>query len=517
MKKANIIVPALLTIAACGGIIAGSTYALFTSESKVNIAVTSGKVDVVATISDLATYSGKANSLTGDLTADEANIVLTDEQGTFSNGGTAKIENNALILDKMTPGDKVTFKISVANNSTVASKYRTLIKEEGGTGLFEGLKFTIGESSVVGRTKWKELPANAAAEGTNVATFDCSVSLPSNAGNEYQGKNANILFSVEAVQGNVQTYVYPTGVSADSFASATNIVYTDKDGTLNGSNGKWDGDNAKFAFTKADGATVFYAADLKAAIQSGANAIYANEDATIGNGYTHLGVSSDLVIYANDVDFGASDFALGGNGTTLGNTAGDMDLKIHDAFNLRVWGYAPADGVTQKVELDNCSFVGNGRTVDNQGLFFISGNTGTLNVMLNNCYNSEVSAGVYLNTNGSVTIKNSDFKSCATGIKASHKATGNLSVDVADTTFSSCGIDADKDLNLSAWFYEDGSAIKCKTKGSMALTLNNVSIVNPIGESVFHIDDDEHDTKYTGNTTVNATNVTIDGTAYSFN
>ena len=47
MKKS--IVTSVLVIALCFSVIAGATFALFTSESKVNVAVTSGNVEVVAT------------------------------------------------------------------------------------------------------------------------------------------------------------------------------------------------------------------------------------------------------------------------------------------------------------------------------------------------------------------------------------------------------------------------------------------------------------------------------------
>ena len=47
MKKS--IVTSILVIALCFSVIAGATFALFTSESKVNVAVTSGNVEVVAT------------------------------------------------------------------------------------------------------------------------------------------------------------------------------------------------------------------------------------------------------------------------------------------------------------------------------------------------------------------------------------------------------------------------------------------------------------------------------------
>ena len=52
MKKKNIIISSFATIALCLSLLMGSTFALFTSESKVNIAVTSGKVSVVANIDE---------------------------------------------------------------------------------------------------------------------------------------------------------------------------------------------------------------------------------------------------------------------------------------------------------------------------------------------------------------------------------------------------------------------------------------------------------------------------------
>ena len=64
--KRGIILTSLASIAFAGSLLAGSTYALFTSESKTDIVVSSGKVDVKATIDTLKTYSGKANSLAGD-------------------------------------------------------------------------------------------------------------------------------------------------------------------------------------------------------------------------------------------------------------------------------------------------------------------------------------------------------------------------------------------------------------------------------------------------------------------
>ena len=59
MKK-KALLSSVLVIALCLCLIAGSTFALFTSQSKVNIAVTSGKVDVVASVEAFKLYSVEA-------------------------------------------------------------------------------------------------------------------------------------------------------------------------------------------------------------------------------------------------------------------------------------------------------------------------------------------------------------------------------------------------------------------------------------------------------------------------
>ena len=50
--KSKTFLGAVLSIALCVSLIAGATFAIFTSESKVNIAVNSGTVKVTATVSN---------------------------------------------------------------------------------------------------------------------------------------------------------------------------------------------------------------------------------------------------------------------------------------------------------------------------------------------------------------------------------------------------------------------------------------------------------------------------------
>lgn len=192
--KRNVVLSSIMAIVLCISLIAGGTFALFTSESKVNIAVTSGKVNVVASIDELTLYSPAA--IGESAITNETNIAT---ETTFGNGGTATISGNTLTLTNVTPGDKANFNIVIENNSNVKIQYRTVIACDADTGLFEGLAFTIGGASVTGKTAWTLLDA-----GADIADLACSVELPIGSGNEYQEKTCTISFTVEAVQGNAE-------------------------------------------------------------------------------------------------------------------------------------------------------------------------------------------------------------------------------------------------------------------------------------------------------------------------
>ena len=228
MKK-KVILSAIMSIALCISLIAGATFAIFTSESNVNIAVTSGKVKVVAEVSDFKAYSPASISAEdGNAILDATDKATNDGDDTavkyFANGGTAQLTVNDgaadISLKNMTPGDKVSFKITVKNYSNVKVQYRTSVKDvtelaAGEVALFGGLEFTIGGKSVAGETAWQVLNAAADAEnGDNVAEYDCSVTLPASAGNEYQGAKCSLKYVVEAVQGNAKTSNVTTVIEA---------------------------------------------------------------------------------------------------------------------------------------------------------------------------------------------------------------------------------------------------------------------------------------------------------------
>ncbi len=200
MNKKKAILSCISSLVLCSSLIVGSTYALFTSESKKNIAINSGSVEVVATLENLSLYSPE--SIATDLTYDET--VNGATATAFKNGGTAELTEGSLKLNGMTPGDKATVDVKLKNKSTVDMKYRTVVGEVNDGGLFsslvvkiDGKQYADEEADV--KSPWTLVEANAAISSDVVQV---SVELPVGAGNECQGKSAELAITVSAVQAN---------------------------------------------------------------------------------------------------------------------------------------------------------------------------------------------------------------------------------------------------------------------------------------------------------------------------
>ncbi len=196
----KVILSSILSLILCISLIVGGTFALFTSESKTNIAVNSGKVEFVATLDNLTLYSPTKISADGTSIVDENNAAVGLN---FKNGGTASLEGAKLVLDKMTPGDYATFDIVMKNNSNVSVNYRTAFSAIADTGLFAGLEVTVDGNSFAGSqvTDWSTLAPNTQPSPN---TLHVKVELPTGAGNEYQDKSVALVFAVYAVQANAE-------------------------------------------------------------------------------------------------------------------------------------------------------------------------------------------------------------------------------------------------------------------------------------------------------------------------
>ena len=222
-NKQKILLTSMVTIVLCLCLIAGSTYALFTSETEMNIAVTSGKVEIVADASLNTVYSAKiaADGATDLLPGEDGNAfaaygnnyVHEDQHGnTFANGGTAVYEDGTLTISKITPGDKVDFNVGVTNNSNVAIQYRYKVKlEQDKIVLVGGEMYYLGQALVV-TLNGTEITLNgeeyvsdwiSIEGGDPIADVALSIELPVWVGNEYQDLGETKFYiQVEAVQAN---------------------------------------------------------------------------------------------------------------------------------------------------------------------------------------------------------------------------------------------------------------------------------------------------------------------------
>ena len=205
MKK-KIILTSLLTMMLCASLIVGATMALFTSKSEVNIAVTSGKVNVQAGIKLVATSS------LGEPT----------ELGTFQNGGSAYVSDEAgnegaLVLNNITPGDSAVVKVTMHNASEIAIQYRICVEKSGE--LANALEVS-GVTDGIGA--WKRLAPKEEFPQTEVQV---TISFPDRDDNNlYAGKSGSVLISVEAVQGNADTSGAIAGVETEAFTDAAGYV-----------------------------------------------------------------------------------------------------------------------------------------------------------------------------------------------------------------------------------------------------------------------------------------------------
>jgi predicted ribosomally synthesized peptide with SipW-like signal peptide len=210
MKK-KIIISSVVTIVICLCLIAGSTFALFTDNTEINIVVSSANVELEAELGDPILYSAKADA-NGTLVDENGNKYSHEKQTTakFSNGGTATYDatNNKLTVNKITPGDKIEFPLSATNSSDVTIQYRFVIVctdadtakalTKGTDPMFftvNGTKLVIDDKQFV--SEWETL-----VPGEDMPVTTITFELPITAGNEYQGLVANFKIIVEAVQGN---------------------------------------------------------------------------------------------------------------------------------------------------------------------------------------------------------------------------------------------------------------------------------------------------------------------------
>ena len=198
-RKVSVIAVAILTCIVCVSMIAGATFALFTDNDRVDVSVTTAKLDVSAEITDVEKSSNGT----------DANDRLFAEYDA---------EEKLLTVDNMLPGDVVTFKVTVTSNATVDVKYRVNFGcTDENSALFDqlllGVKDTVdaGYQYYVSSTSaWDEIGYNADSSKM-VKTKYVAIELPAFvSAKALEDQTCHIEFAVEAVQANASGAQYET-------------------------------------------------------------------------------------------------------------------------------------------------------------------------------------------------------------------------------------------------------------------------------------------------------------------
>ena len=218
--RTKVLLTSIASIAMCASIAVGGTYALFTDEAVVNVAVTSGTVDVEAVIDQTSLVTSSRG-----ITQTPVGSFANDASGTTGATFNDKAE---LVLMNITPGDKAEFNIVITNYSNVDIAYRLVAYVDEANALAKQL---VWKSAATG---WTYLEAEQGVASKTV-TVAASVELPETV--TYDDLNAegtpvsyttNVAFTVEAIQGNGGVFGEVNVENEDQVASA--LAGANKDG-----------------------------------------------------------------------------------------------------------------------------------------------------------------------------------------------------------------------------------------------------------------------------------------------
>ena len=421
MKK-RIILSAVLTMVLCFCLIGGATFALFTSEANVNIAVSSGKVRLEANVKEWKAYSMGVEQTATDA---DGNVL-------FENGGTANYDEDArsLVLNRVAPGDKVELQIVVKNESNINIKYRLSWNVEGELKDALVVKANDEELENLGWTLWE---ANSAEKEI---TYNVVVELPMATNDDFQDKAYNVVLLVEGIQSNglLKNYVTPATID-DALAQAQEgdeielaagfydeIVVPVKGIKL------FSNENAKVGFLNVNGKENITIQGL-------------TFDASYAKGVVDAsGTNGTRRSYANIAGATGKSTNIGARGLVIDNCKFTGEFANGGAAIAFADRNRPTGG-SVNVTIKNCKFETTGAYYDIYGYY--TGNPGYGFVIENNEFASVLQGkAIYLGrlkTSEVITVKGNSFKNIAAiedAVYVQGDSSYTPSLDAADNTFN---------------------------------------------------------------------------------
>ena len=302
------------------------------------------------------------------------------------------------------------------------------------------------------------------------------------AGTELVYDKATGTYGVEAAKvASVGGVVYPTLEAAFAALNGTNYTLTLLDGS------KWDaatpvywkaGDKFDYAAKLTDALTAAYKAN------AGDITIVCRPGADVGT-MTHGHVADNITIYGNNAYLSGGECDLEVDTYKFSRTTGaqandgeslmkDITITAYELDNLGVWGQRNTNH-TINVNLTDCD----GKEIagkENVQRVYISGTTGVNNITLTGCNFLTAATAVYSNANGKIFVEGCSFEGTAIPVNINHKAGGDVTVEVKNSTFTGCGSvkSGEKQYAAPIRFVNSGS-------GTMQATVDSCSITGTKG------------------------------------
>ena len=327
-----------------------------------------------------------------------------------------------------------------------------------------------------------EANAEAAKDEFNITggTFKGTVSEDYlAAGTELVYDEATGTYGVKAAEvASVGGVVYPTLEAAFAALNGTNYTLTLLDES------KWDA--ATPVYWKAGDSKYTAAATLAAALTAAykANAgditIVCRPDADVGT-MTHGHVADNITIYGNNAYLSGGECDLEVDTYMFSRDTGaqanegeyltkDITINAYELDNLGVWGerHTTYEVNVNLTDCDGKAFDG----VKNLQRVYISGTTGVNNITLKGCDFLTAATAVYSNANGKIFVEGCSFEGTAIPVNINHKAGGDVTVEVKNSTFTGCGSvkSGEKQYAAPIRFVNSGSGTMQATVDSCTIT-----------------------------------------------
>ena len=264
-------------------------------------------------------------------------------------------------------------------------------------------------------------------------------------------KNTTVTVANEAVFVPKSTGVATVdGVSYDTLEDAFAVLSNEAHTLTLNDESAWDATTPVYwAAGEQNGYAATLAAALTAAYKANAGdiTIICRPGADVGE-MTHGHVADNLTIYGNDAYISGGECELEvdtfkfdrntGKQATDGVTLDkDITITAYELDNLGVWGERHTE-FTVNVNLTDCD----GKEIDgktNVQRVYISGTTGTNNITLSGCDFVTKATSVYSNADGVINITDCSFTGAQVPVNFNHKANGEQTVTVKNSTFTNCG------------------------------------------------------------------------------